>query len=656
MVLSLPLARRVLALACLAVAGLTSAAEPAATPAAPAPPAAPAVGPADAPNRVVKEGVVVELTAGTSGAALRAGELTEVRFRVTDATTGAPVRGLEPSAWIDAARALPEPAGRQAECREKIGLYLKGMVGMRPTVDLTSYFLVVMNRDPSLSVIDPVVGMTGKTSLYATVLLEKPGADWVQTQSSRLLVSMPLANKVAVVDTDRFKVERAVAAGEAPTRVALQPDGRYLWVGNDARSAAKSGVTVLDAATGEHVAFIATGRGHHELAFSGDDRYAFVTNRQDGTVSVVDVASLRKVKDLKAGPLPISIAWSSHAQALFVADGQDGSIAVVDPAKLQVVRRLAAKPGMGPMRFSQDGRWGVAVNPAEHAIHVVDASTRTLAHTVSLPGAPYQVSFTRGFAYLRLLDSGKLVLVNLASLGAGQKPSVQTIPAGEGVPRTARDLGIADTVAPATTEAAVFALNPAEGQTYYYMEGMNAASGSFGSYGHAPRAVTVVDRSVRETEPGLYTARVRLPAEGDYDVAFLLSAPRVVHCFPVVAAANPVLAPPLHPVTVRFQDAPIGRAGAPVAVAFTLTDAATGAPATGLADVRVASYVAPGDLRTETTARELGQGRYEVTLTPARAGAWYVHLAIPSLQVKYGDLPYLAIAVRADPMATGALP
>ena len=42
-----------------------------------------------------------------------------------------------------------------------------------------------------------------------------------------------------------------------------------------------------------------------DLAFSDGDRYAFVSNRDAGTVSVIDVGALAKVGDLETGPVPI---------------------------------------------------------------------------------------------------------------------------------------------------------------------------------------------------------------------------------------------------------------------------------------------------------------------------------------------------------------
>ena len=46
-----------------------------------------------------------------------------------------------------------------------MGLYLQGIVGIRPMVDLNGYFVVVMNKEPNIYVIDPFVGITGRTNL-----------------------------------------------------------------------------------------------------------------------------------------------------------------------------------------------------------------------------------------------------------------------------------------------------------------------------------------------------------------------------------------------------------------------------------------------------------------------------------------------------------
>jgi len=630
-----------------------------ARPPVPHPPEAPLSAlpaPADGAWRLEKEGAVVELSVLRPGAPgphppqLSGGDYAEVRFRLTDAVSGLPMRGLSPAAWMDLGRTLSAKPQEQQECKERVALYLQRLVGVRPLVDLNSYYLLVLNQDPSVSVIDPLMGMTGKTNLYATLLLERPGADWVKGRDGkRLFISMPRAGKVAVVDTEAFRVQASVEAGTEPTRVALQPDGRYLWVGNNASAAADSGVTVVDTDSLEPVAHLRTGRGHHEIAFSSDDRYAFVSNRDEGTVSVIDIARLEKVKELRTGPLPISLAFSPLSQVLYVADGKDGTIVAVGGPRLEEVARLKARPGLGPMRFSQDGRWGFVVNPTEHAVHIIDAAHNRLAHTVAVSGKPYQVSFTRAFAYVRLLDSERVEMVNLATLGTEAKPAVNGFAAGAATPERVADLSLASSMAQAATEAALFVVNPAESTTYFYMEGMNAPMGSFGNYGHSARAVTVVDRSLEEVEPGVYATRVRIPAAGKYDIAFLLDSPRVLHCFSVEAKQSPTPPQALGALEIDYADSPSRLKVGQQRLRFRLKDAVSQGPAAGLKDVSVLTYQPPGRLRAEVTAREVEPGLYEAEPVLTAPGAYYLYVSSPSSGVRYGGLSYRTLWVEQAP-------
>jgi YVTN family beta-propeller protein len=526
-----------------------------------------------------------------------------------------------------------------------VSTYLQGIVGVRPMIDLNSHFLLVLNRDASISVIDPAVGITGITNLFAQINLDRPGADWAKTEDQkRLFVSMPLAGKVALVDTETFKVVDEIEAGEQPMRAELQGDERYLWVGNNAESAEQSGVTVIDTEALKPVAFIATGMGHHEIAFSGDDRYAFVSNRDDGTVTVIDVQSLEKVKELKTGEVPISLAFSPLGQALYVADGKTGSITVVDADKLEIRTRIEAKPGLGPMRFSQDGRWGMTVNPVDHHVYVFDASTDKLAHTVQVGTQPYQVSFTRSFAYIRSLGTQDVGLIPVSELDESETPPVSYIPAGQRPPGAAADISIADSMVPSVKQAASYIVNQAEGTVHYYMEGMGAPMGAFRNYGHEARAIEIVDRSLGERAPGVYTGRVKIPVEGTYDIAFMMDTPRFLHCFSAKVEPNPEMEVNTAPLAVEYQTierwVPVGET---TTVKFKLTNPRTGLPRYDIPDVTVLYYGADGRGRQVVPARALGAGLYEADVKVGRVTTYYVFVGSRSEELSYSDLPFFSL-------------
>ncbi|HSK64801.1 MAG TPA: hypothetical protein VK893_13200, partial [Pyrinomonadaceae bacterium] len=175
-----------------------------------------------------EQGVSIEFSVTAKAVA---GEEATLRFKITGTSGGVPLSNLRPVAWIDLRQSSQAPTAR--ECREKVQSFLQASFTKRPTVDLNAYYILALNNEPNISVIDPLSGFGG-SKLYTLVALKSPGEDWVLTaDNKRLYVSLPQSNEIAVVDTRAWKVIAHIAAGVKPLRVALQNDERYLWVGTD---------------------------------------------------------------------------------------------------------------------------------------------------------------------------------------------------------------------------------------------------------------------------------------------------------------------------------------------------------------------------------------------------------------------------------------
>ncbi|NES11788.1 cytochrome D1, partial [Pseudomonas laurentiana] len=218
----------------------------------------------DGAHRLSRDGITVEFEARPLGAAgaLSEGGFASVRFKVTEQNTGQPLSGMSPGAWIDPARAGEVASERDKSCKARVGLFLKSSIGARPLLDLNSYFLLVLNKDASLTVIDPSVSVGGVTSTLARIELPQPPMDWVASaDDKRVFVTLPGADQVALVNTETFQLAGLLAAGKQPVRIAMQPDQRLLWVGNNAVDVRHSGVTVIDGQTHKTLKFIPTGAG-----------------------------------------------------------------------------------------------------------------------------------------------------------------------------------------------------------------------------------------------------------------------------------------------------------------------------------------------------------------------------------------------------------
>jgi DNA-binding beta-propeller fold protein YncE len=583
---------------------------------------------------------------GRPGEPIKAGEIARLSLQITNSQSGKPVSGLYPAAWID-----PQPAGEELtrdSCRAAAGTYLSGYVGVRPMIDLNSYYLVVLNEDPTIAVIDPIVGIKGITKLLTQVILPARGEDWAPSlDQKKVFIAMPAADAVSVLDLDAFRLTSTVKVGDKPNRIAVQPDGRYAWIG---RVGTKSGVTVLDTVTEKNVAEIETGEGHHEIAFSKDSRFAFISNRDSSSVSVIDIRSLKKIRDISFDGAPISLAWSDLSEVLLVADGEAGKVHAIEAPSGKVRASLDLGVGLGPLRMMPGGRYGFIVNPSEDKLIVFDTATMRTAHEFAVPGRPFQVSFSRNYAFVRALESTRISMIKLSEVGGRNIPAVTGFEAGERPPSDAPRLLPSNLFATAVTEAATLAVSPGDATVYYYMEGMNAPMGSFRNYGHRPLSALVADRTIKEVSPGQYVSAVKIPASGDFKTILTMDSPQMIECFRFSAEKNPLIEVDEAPLRIAFEtrSGSIVRTGENTTVRFKLTDTArSGAPA-NREDVRVLTYRAPGQDRTEQTVKSVGNGTYEVNFTPLHDGAHYIYPAVDALGLTYAKLPFLTVIARDE--------
>lgn len=614
------------------------------------------------PQKFTHEGISVEFSIEPVSKqpkempnALLEGAAATVTFRIRDTNTKMPLTGLRPAAWLD----IREQAGATdaKKCRDKVQSFLQSSFSARPEVDLNKYYILALNQEPNISVIDPLLGV-GATKLLTLVLLKSPGADWVLSGDQRwLYVSMPLVNQVAIVDTETWKVAANVDAGIRPSRLRLQRDGKYLWIGADgAHPTDRSGVTVLDTATRKVVAQIPTGAGYHDIELSADDRYAFITNQHEGTLTIIETARLAPVKSLKTGEAPVAADFSSQSRAVYIAHESDGLIVAVDTARQEIVSRIMTKPGLFAVRFTPDGRYGFAINRKEASVQIFDAATNRLLHTIPVGPAPDQVSFTKQFAYVRSLGSEEMTMIRLAEIGrAGIEQATTRFPGGQQAPQLAGKMVFAPAIVNAPGESAVLVANPADQMIYYYTEGMAAPMGNFRNYRRQPLALAVWDASLREAEPGVYRTTAQLASHGSYDVAFLLDSPRIVNCFEATVSENPEYKKKMQ-VPIKVEPLDKGQTltvGEKVRLRLKVTDAVTGQPKS-VKDLGVLTFLSPGIWQQRDWAQAVGEGIYEVTFTPPQEGVYYIFFQCPSLGLQYRQLPQLILTASRQAPASGA--
>jgi YVTN family beta-propeller protein len=604
-------------------------------------------------QRYEKEGMAVDYSIKASpdeqgkSHGLVSGADALVTFRLTDARTGQPLTGLHPSAWISSRSTERVP--NEAECKDKIRTFMGGLLSTRPALDLNSYLLLTINHDNTISIINPQISFS-VTKLEGIITLPGAGADWTLSKTNDFLyVTLPEQSSVAVINTITRKIVGQVDVGERmkPRRITLEPDGRYVWVGLDDSSK----VIVLDTRTNKLAATIEVGAGLHNIAFTADSRFAYVTNSQANTVSVVNISKLTKVADISVGATPVPVAYSPASRLIYVAAINGGEIAAIDPARQRVVANIPVERGVVALRFAPDGRFGFVVNQVQSKVSILDASTNSIVGSVAVAKDPDQVAFTNRYAYIHSTGSEKFSLIEIGDF-TKSKPSPVDIQGGRLAPSTMpAEIGVADMIAPTPEGNAAMIANNPDMMIYYYVEGMMAPMGTFTNYKRRPRALLLIDRSLSEVAPGVYSTPIKLPDKGHFDVLFLVDQPRLSNCFQLEVSESPdgPRNRGLNQVQLEtmFGDK-VYKAGEASSLKFKIIDTVTKQPITGLKDVRVLVLEPPGIWQQGQIAKELPGGLYEVMQTFPHAGNFYVMVGISSRGVGLADLPYTTVRARIE--------
>ncbi len=574
-----------------------------------------------------------------AGMLLREAEPARVTLTLRNESTGTPLSGVYPNAWFHR-RDDDQPVDRK-QCTAMIAAYAGDNSLTRPALDLNSYYVLALNSDGTLTVVDPVFGFGG-SQLLAMLQLDSPGFDWTLAgRDKTLFVTMPAAGRVAAIDTNRWKLLKTIDAGPEPRRIVAQSDGHYVWI------TTANGVTALRTSDLSVAAKLVTGKGTHDLAITPDDQSVLVTNSADGTISLIDVAKLAITGREPAGTQPLSVAWSQISSLAYVASA-DGTITTFDPRTRKSVARIQTEAGLEQIRFAPGGRYGFALNPSKDLLHIVDVASNRVVQTGELEGGPFEVTFTDTLAYIRRRASELVLMVPLTNIGdEGKQLSVADFPGGdENFGKRARTTA-ADGIVAAPGADAVLVANPADQHVYFYKQGMAAPSGYFMNYGHDPQAVLVLNRTLSERTPGTFSTTATMPAAGIYDVAVFIDSPRAISCFRVRVAENPSLPRKLPPLKVEHLTRRDGIvSGQPSEIAVRLLDPATGKPMPALEDAGVLIMQAGGSWSDRQRLTPTGDGRYTATFTPPLSGVYYVYVECRSAGLRASNPQFLALEAR----------
>jgi DNA-binding beta-propeller fold protein YncE len=174
------------------------------------------------------------------------------------------------------------------------------------------------------------------------------------------LVSCEFNGRMIVVDLRRERVLKTIdlRPSAMPQDVKLSPDGRTFYVA-DMKS---NGVWVIDARSWRKIRLQPTGRGAHGLYPSRDSRRLFVTNRDEGTISVISFRTRRPIRKwhIPGKASPDMGGVSADGKVLWLSGRYDSEVYAISTSTGKLLHRIAVGAGPhGLCVWPQPGRYSI---------------------------------------------------------------------------------------------------------------------------------------------------------------------------------------------------------------------------------------------------------------------------------------------------------
>jgi YVTN family beta-propeller protein len=146
--------------------------------------------------------------------------------------------------------------------------------------------------------------------------------------------------------------------GAMPQDVKISPDGKVFYIAD----MMSDGVHLVDGETMKKIGFISTGKGAHGLYPSRDSKFLYVSNRDEGSVTVIDFATRKIVKkwQIPGGGSPDMGGVSADGKILWLSGRYSSAVYAIDTSDGKLLAKVPV--GRGPHGlcvYPQPGRYSL---------------------------------------------------------------------------------------------------------------------------------------------------------------------------------------------------------------------------------------------------------------------------------------------------------
>ncbi|MGB8997000.1 MAG: beta-propeller fold lactonase family protein, partial [Pseudonocardiaceae bacterium] len=138
------------------------------------------------------------------------------------------------------------------------------------------------------------------------------------------------------------------------------------------------------------------------------DRFIYVTNQLDNTLSVIDGSAYKVVATVPAGAFPAGVAVAPDGGHAYIAQGGGDAVAVFDTRTNTITKIVSLAPASKPrgVALTPNGQFLYVADGGSNSVSVLDTGTDQLVATVPVGSQPVSVAVTPDGASTYVANTG----------------------------------------------------------------------------------------------------------------------------------------------------------------------------------------------------------------------------------------------------------
>ncbi len=209
---------------------------------------------------------------------------------------------------------------------------------------------------------------------------------------SLIFVTNEGSHNMSVVDRADYRVKDVIRTGQGPRDVVYSLINRQLFVAN----AASNEISVIDALSRQPLRTIGLlfGDAPTRLALSPDERYLHVLNYGSRTLVILDTRSFTQVVRHQVGFGPHGLAVDPRTGTVYVADEDSDDLVAYDPIALQEVPKVFPTGGApSELVIDEQGEQLFMASGARRRLNVYNLATSAQTQTIKLCSPPAGLAY-----------------------------------------------------------------------------------------------------------------------------------------------------------------------------------------------------------------------------------------------------------------------